>query len=300
MKNASTLISCVGKRLDTSQLAAGAAMISFSGVFVKLAHVGPTASAFYRMLFGGLLLLAIAGLSGTHFRIGFKPLARMAACGLLFSMDLILWHRSVLYVGPGLSTILANFQVFFLAGFGVFLLKEKLLLRYLLSVPLGFFGLFLIAGGDWSALDAEYKRGVVLGLCTALTYAAYLLTFRSLRSAHPTISPFSTMAVISLCAAFFLGIEMVLESESFIIPDARSWVFLFCYGLFGQVFGWVLISRSIAQVDASRAGLILLLQPSLAFLWDILLFDRTAGIIEMAGCVLALGAIYMGSSLKRQ
>ena len=41
-------------------LALGASMISFSGVWVKLAHVGPTAAGFYRTFFGGVILLALA------------------------------------------------------------------------------------------------------------------------------------------------------------------------------------------------------------------------------------------------
>jgi hypothetical protein len=36
-----------------------AMMISFSAVWVKLAHVTPTVSAFYRVFFGGIFLLAI-------------------------------------------------------------------------------------------------------------------------------------------------------------------------------------------------------------------------------------------------
>ncbi|MBU4002280.1 MAG: DMT family transporter [Proteobacteria bacterium] len=282
------------------QLMAGAAMISFSAVFVKLAHVGPTASGFYRMIFGSILLCAVLLISRQKPRFSIKPMAIMMACGVFFAMDLILWHRSVFFVGPGLSTILANFQVFFLAGFGVFMLKEKLSLKYVLSIPMGFFGLFLIIGGDWLALDAQYKTGLLLGLLTALTYSAYLLSFRKLQSSYADISPFFTMAVISITAAVLLGIEMVAEKASFDIPDMQSWISLTAYGLFGQVLGWVLISRGIAKVEASRAGLILLLQPSLAFVWDVLLFNRPAGPIEIAGCILAISGIYLGSSVGKK
>ncbi|MDX1617574.1 MAG: hypothetical protein R3224_02230, partial [Balneolaceae bacterium] len=38
---------------------AGAVLLSFSPVFVETANVAPTLSAFYRMLFGGLILMAI-------------------------------------------------------------------------------------------------------------------------------------------------------------------------------------------------------------------------------------------------
>jgi drug/metabolite transporter (DMT)-like permease len=46
---------------------------------------------------------------------------------------------------------------------------------------------------------------------------------------------------------------------------------------------------------ASRVGLILLLQPALAFLWDVLIFARDFGPREAAGAALALAAIGLGS-----
>ncbi|MBW2017835.1 MAG: EamA/RhaT family transporter, partial [Deltaproteobacteria bacterium] len=86
------------------QVASGGALISFSAVFVKLAHVGPATAGFYRMLFGGLILLLLLGLRREPvFRgHGLSPL--VAVCGLLFSLDLTFWHRSIQAVGPGLST----------------------------------------------------------------------------------------------------------------------------------------------------------------------------------------------------
>jgi len=41
------------------EMLAGAVLISFSAVFVRLADVGPSTSAFYRMAFGGVLLLIV-------------------------------------------------------------------------------------------------------------------------------------------------------------------------------------------------------------------------------------------------
>jgi hypothetical protein len=55
------------------QLIAGAVMISFSGVWVKISHVTPTISAFYRVLFGGIFLLAAAWCANDYqFRSSFN------------------------------------------------------------------------------------------------------------------------------------------------------------------------------------------------------------------------------------
>ena len=139
------------------QLMAGATMISFSGVFVKLANVGPTVSAFYRMFFGCILLVIITLISHRKIWHGWRSGIFIFFCGLFFAIDLLIWHRSILFVGLGLATILANFQVFFLAGFGILILRERPTLKYVLSVPLGLLGLFLIMGGDWSALVQDVK-----------------------------------------------------------------------------------------------------------------------------------------------
>ena len=275
-------------------------MISFSAVFVKLANVGPTSSAFYRMCFGGLLLTAIALVSGKKLWYGWKTLGLMVICGAFFAIDLILWHRSIFFIGPGLATILANFQIFFLAGFGIIILNEKLTIRYALSVPIGLFGLYLIMGSDWSALSPDYKLGVLLGLLAALAYSSYLLILRKLQSLKEDVSPFSAIAIISLSTSALLAVRMIFEGESFAIPDMESWASLISYGVIGQVLGWVLISRGITRVDASRAGLVLLLQPSLSFIWDILFFSRPTGHMEILGCIVAISAIYMGSTVKNK
>ena len=57
---------------------------------------------------------------------------------------------------------------------------------------------------------------------------------------------------------------------------------------------WVLISSGLPGLAASRAGLLLLLQPTLAFVWDLVLFARPTSPIELLGAVMTLVAIYLG------
>ncbi|MGH8312596.1 MAG: EamA family transporter, partial [Gammaproteobacteria bacterium] len=135
------------------RLIAGAVMISFSAVFVELVSVSPATSAFYRVLFGGLILLAIVLWRRERLRL--KP-AALAACGLaavFFALDLSFWHRSILYVGPGVATLLANFQVFLLAAAGVIAFRERLTWFQMVAIPLAILGLVLLVGFDWSAFS---------------------------------------------------------------------------------------------------------------------------------------------------
>ncbi|HKI95062.1 MAG TPA: EamA family transporter, partial [Gemmatimonadales bacterium] len=118
------------------QVLAGAVLISFAAVFVKLTTVPAVISAFYRVGIGGVILLALALLKRERLWMGPRPALLALAAGVFFALDLAFWHRSIAYVGPGLATILANFQVFILAGFGVLVLHERGSWRLVAAVPL--------------------------------------------------------------------------------------------------------------------------------------------------------------------
>lgn len=285
--------------LGTLQIFIGAAMISFSPIFVKVAHVGPAAAAFYRGLFGGLILLALAAFQRKKIWPGFGPFLLTAGCGFLFTIDLSCWHQSVHFVGPGLSTILANFQVFILSLYGVVILKEKLTRSFLASIPLSFLGLLLLIGFEWRGLDPTFRAGILFGLMAALFYTAYILGTRRAQAAPGALSPQANMALISLSIAFFAGFEIPLVGEGFLIPDAASWAALIGYGFFGQALGSAMIMKGLPKIEASRAGLILLAQPALAFTWDVLFFGRSATPTELTGAVLALTAIYLGMAGRK-
>lgn len=278
------------------QMIAGAAAISTTSVFVKLAHVGPTMSGFYRMAFGGLMLLA--GLAATRRWRRVKPaeVGWLLVPGAAFAIDLMLWHRSILYVGPGVATLLGNFQVFLMALAGFVLYREKLGWQFLAGLALAFLGLYLLVGLDWSVVGARYRLGVLLGIVTGVAYAAYMLSTRhAQRAGHVRLAPAQLLCVSSLLSALVLGAAALAESEPFAIPDAQSWSALLGLAFCGQVLGWVLLTRAMPQLPASTIGLLLLLQPALSFVFDVILFARPTRAIDWIGVALSLAGIFVGS-----
>lgn len=293
----------MGKAADREDTAArrviaGAVLISFSSVYVKLAHATPTVAGFYRVFFGGLLLLAIVGIRRERIWSGARLFLLQIASGLFFALDLIAWHWSIHLVGPGLATILANFQVFFLALIGVLFLRERMSLRLAFSIPLAMAGLILIVGVPWNRLENLYRTGIFLGIGAALCYTGFLLTLKKLQGGGSPQSPAANLAVICVLAAAILALDAVRMGDTFAIPDPETGAFLVAYGLFSQVLGWLLISRGVPNMRASLAGLLLLLQPALAFLWDILFFARPTTPLNMLGAVLTLSAIYLGMTSR--
>jgi drug/metabolite transporter (DMT)-like permease len=79
------------------------------------------------------------------------------------------------------------------------------------------------------------------------------------------------------------------------VPDSSDMIWLLCYGVLSHTFGALFLASSLPHVSTTEAGLALLLQPTLSFVWDVLFFDRPMQPVEIAGAAIALVAIYLGS-----
>jgi drug/metabolite transporter (DMT)-like permease len=279
------------------RLFAGAFLISFSPVFVRLVSVSPTASAFYRTLFGGIALVLYLVVH----RRGPPPRRIWIALGcaaIFFALDLWFWHRSILLIGPGLATLMANLQVFFMIAAGVLLFRERPSWLQIAAAPLALIGLALILGTDWSALEASFRMGVLLGLLTAMSYAGYLLSMRRARAGATDPLPVIEVATVSILVTILLGVAMFAEGGSLTIPTLGDFGWLLAYGVLVHAFGLMLIASSLTDVTAAEVGVALLLQPALSLLWDALLFQRAFGVVEVLGLALTLTAIYLGSQRR--
>jgi drug/metabolite transporter (DMT)-like permease len=277
---------------------AGAAIIGSNGLMVELAATPPTISAFWRMLFAGSMLLSWVAATGAWRPLTPRTWCWIAATGAAFAADLWLWHRSILLVGPGLATLLGNAQVFFMALAGVLLFGERLGPRFLAGLLLAFFGLWLMLGTHWSTLPADYRWGVWLGLGTGVCYAAYNLGLRrSQREAHVDRAQAAPVAqvlgIAALTSAVLLGGAGLAEGAAFAIPSLKSLVVLLALAGFGHCLSWVLISRAMSHLRVALVGLLLLLQPIVAFVLDVWLFERVTAPREWLGLAFSLAGIFL-------
>ncbi|MDC0336086.1 DMT family transporter [Pseudodesulfovibrio sp.] len=276
----------------------GAIIISFSSVMVKLANVPPDVAGFYRLFGGGLGMLFILWRLDKLRQLTPHVWKWSLLAAFFFALDFVGWHRSIGLVGPGLSTMLANFQVIILAAVSILFLKERVSRPFLFAIPLALVGLYLMVGVSWTSFTPDFQFGVWCGLFAALAYALYLLSLKySLSKAGA--EPLALAAAVALFTGIMLAGLAVAQGDSFAIPDTQSLLALAALALICHATGWYLITRSIQQVRTSLVGLILLLQPTLSYVWDILFFDKPTNVVELTGVGMALVAIYLGS-LKRE
>lgn len=272
----------------------GAVCISFAAFFVKDAPMNVSMVAFYRLVFGSGALLLVALARRERLRAPWVVLRMAALAGLLFACDLLTWHEAIVLVGPGIATILANFQVLLLALYGVVFLKERLTLAQKLAMPLALVGLALLLGLHERSLPRHIVVGVGLCLLAAVFYTGYILTIRKSQSTMAKMDPVTNMFWVSLSACVVVGVFCTAAGVSFAIPDAHTVLILALLGIVCQSLGWLLLSIGLPYLPPFRGGLILLAQPALAFLWDYLFYGTVVGFINIFGAVLAIAAIGLG------
>ena len=178
---------------------------------------------------------------------------------------------------------------------GVVFYREKLGWRFALGLGLAIFGLWLIVGQGWSSLSENYRLGVLLGVLTGIAYAVYMLTQRRAQLRRPALTPQLALCGVTLICAVMLAAAVAIEGQSFAIPDGQTWASLLALAFFGQVLGWVLISQAMPVLPASLVGLLLLLQPALSFVLDVILFARPTAMSDWVGLVLSLLGIFVAS-----
>ena len=270
-------------------------IISTSSVWVKTSQVDPSVSGFYRMFIGGSVLLAYCGIKGFDLWRSWQYFGWLFLAAAFFAIDLYFWHRSIYYVGPGLATLLGNFQVFMMALAGFLFFKEVIGWKFILGLSVTIVGLFLLVGINWSGLSEQYKIGVVFGLLTAVAYTGFMLSLRHVQASKKTLSAFANLGIMSLLCSLILFIQLKTDGHSIDIPSTQSLVSLLILGIICQVIGWLLITQAMPNLPASIVGVLLLLQPGLSMLWDVLFFNRPTGLLDVVGLAMVLIGVYLAT-----
>lgn len=279
-------------------LAAGAALVSFAPILVKAAaawNVGPLGIGLWRCAFGATLLVALARARRQSLAVGRRLALLLVAAGFAFAFDLTVWHHSIFLAGAGMATILGNTQVFFTALLATVFFRERLTRRFVAAAGSALAGLILLVGvGSDVEFSAGYLRGIGFGLATGVAYGVFLTLLRSAALRDPHVPTLVRPAWFAAFAALFLAGPAVGTGRA--VPDAwPGWIVLALLAVVAQVLGWWTISASVGRVEASTAGLTLLLQPVLATVWSALLLGEALAPLQVLGALVTLAAIYAGS-----
>lgn len=276
----------------------GAVTIAFSGILYRLADVSPTTGAFFRCAYAVPPLLLLAWLEDR--RLGPRPweTRRWAwLAGAFFAFDLILWHRSIEYVGAGLATVLGNTQVLLVGVAAWVLFHERPSRTVTAAIPVAMVGVILISGVlEDGAYGDDPRLGVAFGLLTGVAYTGFLLTLRHGASDLRRVAGPLADATLA-CAIFTIPPGLALGELDFVPPpSAQLWLLLLA--LSSQVVGWLLITTSLPRMPAAVTSVLLTVQPVCSVLFAAILLDEDPSSLQLLGVVAILAGLVLASASR--
>lgn len=281
-------------------LLAGATGIGFAPILVRLSEIGPSAIAFYRLLFALPVLWAWWLVEQKGSSKATKPRVAadfrlLAIAGLLFTADLAIWHWSLKFTSVANSTLLANFAPFFVTLGAWLLFHERAGSIFMLGMLVAFAGAALLLGASFE-LSRRHVAGDLLAIVAAVFYGGYLLTVKHLRQRFSTATIMAWSGVVS--TAGFLVVSLA-SGERLIPQTPKEWGILVALALISHVGGQTLIAYAFGHLPAGVSSLNLLVQPVVAALVAWLILAEPLSGLQMVGGVIVLAGILVGNITRR-
>ena len=174
--------------------------------------------------------------------------------------------------------------------FGLALGTERATGRFWLAAAVSFLGVALVALGAAGQVSASVT-GIVLGIATAATWAAYSVVFAPLTR---TYSVTRISAVVLPCTWILLaltGIPQMRDQDWSL--GWEIWALLVFATIGPLVLTNVLWFRSIRRIGANRATLVANLEPFVAAVLAVVLLSEPLGLLQILGGVAIAGGIVL-------
>jgi len=268
----------------------GATFIALSPIWVRMADVGPTASAFWRVALAVPLLWSLVALLPRGAPALRPRGALLAAAGLAFAGDLAFWHWSIQATSVANATLLANLSSIFVTLAAWALWRQRPSGLFLVGLALALGGVALLVRASLGAASGALV-GDAYGVVTAMFYAWYLLTVKTLRDRGA-----ATLRLMATTTTLTAGVLLPLSlasGETMLPAGPRGWLVLLGLAWITHAGGQGLITFALAHLPAAFSSVGLLLQPVLAAAFAWVLLHEPVVPLQMAGGAVVLAGIYL-------
>jgi drug/metabolite transporter (DMT)-like permease len=279
------------RRREGTALAAlvlGAVAMGASPIFVRMADVGPFASAFWRT---ALALPFLALWAATESRTPQRALRNRGVwlSGLLFAGDLFFWHLAILATTVANATFLATTAPLFVAAGAWFLLGERIAQRGIAGLALCLTGGATLVGHSYG-FAPERLTGDLYGIVTALFFAGYMLALRAARRDVPA----GTLSFISAAITSVILFVVAFALEPALLPQSlHGWAVLFALALISQVAGQGLLAFALGTLPAPFSSLVIFLEAVAAAVFAWIVLHEALAPMQWLGGILILAGIFI-------
>jgi drug/metabolite transporter (DMT)-like permease len=272
-------------------LVLGAFAMGASPIFVRLADVGPFASAFWRCALA-LPFLAIWALSEPReTRVMFSTDRAVVLSGLFFAGDLFFWHLSILATTVANATFIATMAPVWVAFGAWVVFREKISRGNFLGLALCLIGGAALIGQSYS-FAPERLVGDGYALVTSVFFGLYMLAISNARTRLKIgAGSLAFMSAAITCVCLFIAATLL--ETNFMPRSLNGWITLLTLALISQVLGQGLLAVALGKLPATFSSLVIFLEAVGAAALGWLVLSEKLGPVQMLGGALILLGIWV-------
>lgn len=225
------------------------------------------------------------------FKIKLKDLWCFLGTGLLsllfFSLS---YFHSMTYNGVCVAVILLYTSPVFVMLFSLVLFKEKITGKKIIALILTMAGCVLVSG--ISGGQSIGVKGIILGLCSGIGYALY-----SIFSRYALMRNYDSMT-ISFYTFLFCGVGCLPFSDAgnmISMLSPKSGIYALGLGFVCTVLAYLFYTKGLQYVENSKASIIVAVEPVIASVIGVLVYNEEITLLKLSGIILVLSALVICS-----
>jgi drug/metabolite transporter (DMT)-like permease len=281
---------------------AGAVAMGISPIFVRLADVGPFASAFWRVALALPLLWAWmrwdtgSATGDVTLTPGGRALAPIVIAGALFAGDLVFWHLAIMKTTVANATFFATMAPLVTALAAAVILRERMARTTMAGFALCAAGATLILG---SSLRIDHDRlvGDGLGIVTAMFFGLYMVAVKLARRRVPTSALMFWSTLVT--ALILLAVAAVAEPR--LLPaSAGGLVILLSLAIVSHIGGQGLLAYALGHLPATFSSLVIFLEAVAAAALGYMVLGEHITLFQVLGGIAIVSGIYVARPRNRR
>ena len=273
---------------------------SFLFIKICVSEMGPMTFAFFRVLIGTIVLLAVILVRRQKLPVDrglWLRFAVMGAVGILVPFSAISWGTQ--YIASGLSAILNATMPLFTFMLVVILGEEPLNGRRALGLLVGFAGILVLT---WPHLQGGLQASLLGELAIVVASLSYALAIVYARR-HLVGWPPLVTSLGQLGTATFLLIPLVLLEKPWMLPfpSLKATLSLLTVGVLGTGVGYIIYYRLLQLVGATGTSLVTYIVPVFGIFWGWAILGERLSWHAFAALLLIFGGLFLvNRSSKRR
>ncbi|HEX8548623.1 MAG TPA: DMT family transporter [Cytophagaceae bacterium] len=202
------------------------------------------------------------------------------------------------YISAGLERLILFIYPTLVILLSAFIFKRRIARKEIIALLLTYFGMALVFIFDIHGNNKDAVKGGIFILCSAITYAIYLIGSGNLIPKLGSVR-FTAYAMVVSSIAVFLHYYLTRDFSLFDYNEKVYWI-VFAMAIFSTVIPSFLMAEGMRLIGPGKASIIGSIGPVSTILLGYVFLAEGISATQIIGTILVLGGVLLVSSSKKK